>query len=571
MDDFEPLDESPVFKNVPLENEQTNQVSDCTISLGKIQENPLTPSFLQWKQMAPANMQAFVAPLEDWFATSILSIQGRGLSNKEIFWFSQGVFSQLEQLDLSDNPIGESINFLKDLQAPRLSRLYLNRTNIDDKAFLSFFETFGVERLGVLEISGNPISGSSFTESLTLHPSYALRFLSLDAPEDVPALDNGSLALIFKNITFPKLNHLSLSGQILSKDDVEALACASLPQLSYLCLDHTSIAPNALISLKNVSWGENLKNLSLSGIKEFLSQESSDPLLGFLSNPIFASLEYLNVANLSLHDADLELLRTSDFPNLSEIDISANPLITHKSIRSLLQALTALRCLAVEGNSLIDKETLKLAFPKWRFDSLVSFKDWKKRGEGLSKFLTTLISGKRDWLEWTLLDLSQQNITDEDFKWVLEARWKALKSLDLSQNPLGYYGLLSLAQGRFGKLTDLNLSGITLASETWDKLSLSLQFLSILNLSNTGFNEPHAQNMAQGIWSKLQSLDLSQNPLDRNGVKLLTSGSYPCLTSLILNHTNINPWEDFDILNQLKKYFPTIRSFNQPVLNTEEE
>ena len=395
------------------------------------------------------------------------------------------------------------IGFLAEL--PQLVHLSLSDNQIQDIEALTHLTS-----LEALNLSFNPVTDVSPISSL---PKLAYLELIGNQIKQVSVLK-----------TLPKLKMLDLSQNQI--EDIDGLA--SLESLQELKLDKNKIQEVKLTA-------SNLQSLSLSKNSILVLELEELPQLTNLivtENPIrkacFKNLRSLQT--LTLEDLELKIVSITNLPQLEKLFLQRNKLGELK-----LEQLDQLRELYLQENKLEDITTLSHLIGLERLDLFQNYQ--------LQDF-TPL--AKLENLE--VLIVSYTGLDNIDFATYL----KSLTALDIS-----YTGLKDLKQLAVLKkqLLLLHLSGLAI-----DDLSFLEEFEHLLQLVLRGNRFKEITPI--GKLRKLVSLDLSQNPKNRNYKPLIKLTK---LRHLALNHNlikDVSFIEHFPELRDLQLERNNIKEFS---------
>lgn len=107
------------------------------------------------------------------------------------------------------------------------------------------------------------------------------------------------------------------------------------------------------------------------------------------------------------------------------------------------------------------------------------------------------------------------------------ASWSSLASLDLSRNSLGADAVSQLVLGKWPSLSFLNLSYSNLNSDAMTLLSKAEWPLEILKLSGNRIRVEGMQELIQGSWPKLTQISLQQSEMNADVIKVLATAWWP--------------------------------------------
>jgi hypothetical protein len=353
---------------------------------------------------------------------------------------------------------------------------------------------------------------------------------------------------------WPSLRHLSLEGAALSPP-----ACAVLA----LWMSHNSTL--AALDLNNLS-------LDLSALQHLLHA------------PRLFSLQHLNLRDNHLNDAAVTALCNALHPPAGTVlpamwlDLSGNPIgnqglaaLQHLSnARPFLKIYLGAGCLDPKGI----KRWLSLG---WRRSEKLDLSKQMGAGDSLPSLLANpALSQTR------ALDLSATSTRGLTLRQCLHTPWithnlehlalrsnglnaatlwpsntlHALRSLDLSCNPLRRGGITSLSHWNLPKLQALDLSRTQLCDDSPQALSEAPWFHGIKRL-NASFNRlgPSGVLSLLSPCHKLEHLDLRNNPLGNAGLLSLASAcaasqTLRSLRSLDLSRCDADAEAVFSLLEQ---------------------
>lgn len=397
----------------------------------------------------------------------------------------EGALASLKRLNLDNNIIrtdGVQV-FAEALQGgalAALTELHLQENNIDE--------------IGVVALAG-AIEVLSHLNSLLLGNN---------------GIGSGGMTALAarSGVVLKKMMLLDLNNSNIDDDAMKAFSNASLPNLEYLYMNDNAIGDSGLKILSRASL-HGLSSLRLdnnlltnAGMEAFWNA-CCHSVLGRVA---FERLRVLRLDNNNIGDEGLRMCRTEGkrnidtmvahiLPNLSTLGLLGNDAITSDGVSYLAEAITA-------GAM---KHLKNLYLEKLHYPAFESTKELHMGANGLTSTHMTIIA---------------HLLTNGAFPFAT--------LLDLSSNPIGDEGLMSLANAisvRFSSnwevlLTELNLRatgigdlGMQALSSTW-KLMRRLEKLDLAdNNINDGGMTAFSDACTQGTLQNLVELDLSGNPI----------------------------------------------------------
>ena len=253
----------------------------------------------------------------------------------------------------------------------------------------------------------------------------------------------------------------------------------------------------------------------------------------------------LNLRDSNLLAQDIQRISLLKLPNLKRLDLSRNKIA---ETESLIQAnWPKLRHLDLSDNEINDKVLQILTQGNWPFLEALNLNNTKTTKKRLfhfhlkanllnlkeincnrneKAFAEGFLPKNQPFLE--RLDLSSCQITQKEIKIILEKfKWPQLRHLDLSDNDIFDQGL-ALIIGQWKLLEEFHLKNT----------KITRQGIEII------VNEMYLPN--------LQKLDISENAIFDERLKLITSGNWPLFQHLVYRDIKITTKGNIALLRNLQ-------------------
>lgn len=481
-----------------------------------------------------------------WPSVKVLDFTGVHIGDKGAKELSRCRWTMLEQLIVRDNGLStagaKSIAVHGAISWPQLRKLDLSHNKLKDGGFLALINA-DWRWLEHVDLSSCEVSSAAAAHRCA-----------------VPAE------------AWPSLQELILDGNRLSADSMNLLTRCDWPMLEVLSLKGANLNSQEVASLplsaKLRNCWPRLRHLDLGHFKERPLEPQTDwnvlDKITFVNNIGFPGASSLAEASLHWHHLKtlnlsrnligidgVKLLKDARFGSLEDLDLSWNGLGP--------EGATALagwwcrwpvRSLNLQGNNIQDEGVLDLLAAASTHANFSCLEELNLANNRLSFISIEALAGQRPHSLNLLarlrkLSLANNSLGDGGAQVMRGVSMPCIEEVDLSHTGLDGEAaslVLMVMSGELSRLRRLELSGNPVGG-TYGIVFDPLPQLEYLGLSSCGLEAGNASSLyranAAGQFTKLTSLDLSDNALESYGLFWLFKSPWPNLVALNLCGNNI--------------------------------
>ena len=228
-------------------------------------------------------------------------------------------------------------------------------------------------------------------------------------------------------------------------------------------------------------------------------------------NDLAIFLTVIDLRDYNLKTEDMKRMKTLTLINLKRLDLARNKLKGTDYLEYLIQG-------------------------DWPKLNHLNLSDNEIHDEGLE------ILVKGNWPLLEVLNLQETKITRAGIETIVKkAKWTKLKNLDISENELNDEELAALCQGNWPLLETLNLGSIGVTKKALFKLLLNLNWPNFKEINMNGHVKDFASSLLQKNWPLLEDLDLSYSEISKFEIEITVNHSkWPQLKHLNLSGNELN-------------------------------
>ena len=361
---------------------------------------------------------------------------------------------------------------------------------------------------------------------------------------------------LIQHVLWPSnLKRLDLSNSLLSDEKtLGSLFFARCPLLEDLNLNKTDITTSGIkVLTKQLNW-PSLKKLFLSSNK--VTFQGIESLVSALES---SNLQVLDLShNNNISDQGLQILASGKWPELESLNLR-NISTTAKGTKSLVDTpkWPDLKILDISDNPLQNEGLALLFSGKWPLLENLSLRNIAATPEGIKS-----LAGILEWSNLKVLDISDNNISNQGLHILASGKWLLLENLNLRNTFITAEGMESLVSpSKCPNLKVLNLSDNSLQNEGLEVFSFAKwPLLENLNLKNTKIKETGIRGITKPKWPNLKTLDVSENFIYDTGLVILSSGNWPQLENLSLQKISIGETAIGSMMDIAK--WPNLKALN---------
>lgn len=306
-----------------------------------------------------------------------------------------------------------------------------------------------------------------------------------------------------------------------------------------------NISCNKLDSLNIIFYSFNQLislDISYNNINDTSLQELEHLKIENLKN-----LKSLNLSYNKISDLGIKYLVNLPLSQLEKVNLSGNSL-TNESLNSIKfsKNLPNLEALIFTSNN-IDEENLKKIIKIENLDSnccyLSRMKHLDLSSNNFSEIGIKYFLMSHNFLELTLLNISNNNISDSGLELLSKCYFKKLKELDLYNNNISDNGMKHLEKMKLNELTYINLSGNLITDNGVRYLSKNTQILKleILSIFNNSLESNFVDELKKCIFiNSLKTIDVADNALGYKALVNLFEFPFKSLENLNLSSTSLD-------------------------------
>jgi len=442
---------------------------------------------------------------EDWPELEIINLSQTRVTKKGLLWFVLNChWPKLKEIVFGRH----GKNLAKDLLRKdwdKLEEVDLSWDHIGQNEIEMIVKRCDWLHLKQLDLSRNQISNEGF-RMLAEGNWPLLEILNLRST----GITTEGVGALVNQAKWPKLKHLNLSKNEINDEAIAILCQGDWPLLEILELEATEVTRKALPSfLLHANW-PNFKTITAP-----LDGSDLNLVYSFIQKDL-SRVERLELDNSGVGGAEIEA-------------------ILKRNEEKCLQ----LKHLNLSNNNIFGKvDSLSLVATECPLLEELLIRNTRIGPEGIR-----MIVDRSKWIQLKYLNVSNNEVYDEGVSLLALAEWPLLENLNLSNTKLSLKGLETIVnQSKWPQLLKhFDLSNNEIFDEGLSVLALKeWPLLEEPSLRNTKITPQGIEVLVNRMnLPNLKKLDISENAILDEGLKMLSSGKWPLFECLIYEHTQV--------------------------------